>query len=94
MVEAALRAGAEVREVVFHNFSPQGVSGVVVISESHLAVHTWPELGYAAVDVFTCGDRVDPWEACNYITEHFKANSTTTQEIQRGVQVSCLKTPS
>jgi S-adenosylmethionine decarboxylase len=51
-------------------------------------------LGYAAVDVFTCGDRVDPWEACNYITEHFKANSTTTQEIQRGVQVSCLKTPS
>ena len=52
MVNAALEAGAEVREMVFHKFSPQGVSGVVVISESHLAIHTWPELGYAAVDVF------------------------------------------
>ena len=58
MVDAALKAGAEVREVAFHKFSPQGVSGVVVISESHLSVHTWPEFGYAAVDVFTCGDTV------------------------------------
>ena len=52
MVNAALEAGAEIREVIFHQFSPQGVSGVVVISESHLAIHTWPEFGYAAVDVF------------------------------------------
>ena len=58
MVNAALEAGAEIREVVFHEFTPQGVSGVVVISESHLAIHTWPELGYAAVDVFTCGTTV------------------------------------
>src|SRR5690606_15137706 len=41
---------------VFHTFTPQGVSGVVVIAESHLSVHTWPELGYAAVDLYTCGD--------------------------------------
>ena len=66
MVNAALEAGAEVRELVFHKFSPQGVSGVVVISESHLAIHTWPELGYAAVDVFTCGEKVNPWDACNF----------------------------
>ena len=57
MVDAALEAGAEVKEVIFHQFSPQGVSGVVVISESHLAIHTWPEFGYAAIDVFTCGYR-------------------------------------
>jgi S-adenosylmethionine decarboxylase len=85
MVDAALVAGAEVREVAFHKFSPQGVSGVVVISESHLAIHTWPELGYAAVDVFTCGDRVDPWTACNYIVEHFKAQDVDTTEVKRGV---------
>jgi len=85
MVAAALAAGAEVREVAFHKFSPQGVSGVVVISESHLAVHTWPELGYAAVDVFTCGDRVDPWDACNYIVEGFKADHYTATEIKRGI---------
>ena len=95
MVNAALEAGAEVREVVFHKFSPQGVSGVVVISESHLAIHSWPELGYAAVDVFTCGDSVDPWDACNYITKHFKAQNMTATEVERGIfdspkQVVCL----
>ena len=85
MVNAALEAGAEVRECAFHKFSPQGVSGVVVISESHLAIHTWPELGYAAVDVFTCGDRVNPWDACNYLNESFCAKEMSAKEIQRGV---------
>ncbi|MBS4021250.1 MAG: S-adenosylmethionine decarboxylase proenzyme [Dethiobacter sp.] len=84
MVDAALEAGAEVREVAFHKFSPQGVSGVVVISESHLAIHTWPELGYAAIDVFTCGETVDPWVSCNYLKEHFSADRMSAQEILRG----------
>jgi len=86
MVDAALLAGAEVREVAFHKFSPQGVSGVVVISESHLAIHTWPELGYAAIDVFTCGSTVDPWEACHYLTKAFRATVVDTQEVSRGVR--------
>ncbi|MBT9168228.1 MAG: S-adenosylmethionine decarboxylase proenzyme [Syntrophomonadaceae bacterium] len=85
MVDAALEAGAEIREVAFHKFSPQGVSGVVVISESHLAIHTWPELGYAAVDVFTCGDKVDPWVSTNYLKEHFAADRLSAQEITRGI---------
>ncbi len=85
MVEAAVEAGAEVREVAFHKFSPQGVSGVVVISESHLTIHTWPELGYAAVDVFTCGQKVNPWEACNYLTEKFGAQHISATEVKRGV---------
>ncbi len=85
MVNAALEAGAEVREFVFHKFSPQGVSGVVVISESHLAIHTWPELGYAAVDVFTCGDKVNPWDACNYLTERFCATHMAAKETERGI---------
>lgn len=85
MVEAALEAGAEVRECVFHKFSPQGISGVVVISESHLAIHTWPELGYAAVDVFTCGERVDPWEACNYLSTKFRAKTMSANETKRGI---------
>lgn len=85
MVNAALEAGAEVREVAFHMFSPHGISGVVVISESHLAIHTWPELGYAAVDIFTCGDRVDPWEACHYIIQKFRATNYTATETKRGI---------
>lgn len=90
MVSAALAAGAEVREVAFHKFSPQGVSGVVVISESHLAIHTWPELGYAAVDVFTCGDHVDPWDACRHICEGFGAQSVEAIEQKRGVMESSV----
>jgi len=85
MIDAALVAGAEIRESVFHKFSPQGVSGVVVISESHLAIHTWPELGYAAVDVFTCGERVDPWDACRYLSEKFQAEHITASEMRRGI---------
>ncbi|MGE5455457.1 MAG: adenosylmethionine decarboxylase [Methylocystaceae bacterium] len=85
MINAALEAGAEIREFVFHKFSPQGVSGVVVISESHLAIHTWPELGYAAVDVFTCGDRVDPWDACRYLVDKFGATDMDASEVKRGM---------
>lgn len=86
MVNAALEAGAEIREFIFHKFSPQGVSGVVVISESHLAIHTWPELGYAAVDVFTCGDKVNPWDACNYLAEKFGADYVNASEVKRGLR--------
>ena len=85
LVSAALSAGAEVRETAFHRFSPQGVSGVVVISESHMAVHTWPELGYAALDVFTCGDRVDPWVAVDAIVKDCGATHVTASEIKRGI---------
>lgn len=85
MITAAKVSGAEVREAVFHKFSPQGVSGVVVISESHLTIHTWPELGYAAVDIFTCGQRVNPWRACEYLKESFLAADISATEIPRGI---------
>jgi len=85
MVSAAKKAGAEVRETAFHKFSPQGISGVVVISESHLTIHTWPELGYAAVDVFTCGETVDPWLSCHYLKEALLANNMTARELKRGI---------
>ncbi len=85
MVEAALEAGAEVKETVFHQFSPQGVSGVVVISESHLAIHSWPEFGYAAVDIFTCGQSVDPWVSCNYLRAALSAQNMSAREIKRGI---------
>ncbi|MGI6037946.1 MAG: adenosylmethionine decarboxylase [Limnochordia bacterium] len=90
MVNAALAVGAEIREVAFHNFSPQGVSGVVVISESHLAIHTWPELGYAAIDVFTCG-HVNAQQACDYIIQHFKATDAQCTEVLRGIGAHSLK---
>ena len=60
MVTAARRAGATPVKQEFHHFAPHGISGVVIIMESHLTVHTWPELRYAAVDFFTCGEHTDP----------------------------------
>ncbi len=90
-VNAALSAGAEVLKTTFHRFSPQGISGVVVISESHLAIHTWPEIGYAAVDVFTCGDSVNPWVAVEAIVKEFKATSVTATEMKRGVLVKSVE---
>jgi S-adenosylmethionine decarboxylase len=87
MKDAAVKAGATIVQSVFHMFSPHGVSGVVVISESHLAIHTWPEYGYAAVDVFTCGDTVDPAEAAGYLADWFKAGRVETQDVPRGVIV-------
>ena len=69
MKNAAYETGATLVNSSFHRFLPYGVSGVVVISESHLTIHTWPEYGYAAVDLFTCGDDVDPWKAFTYLNE-------------------------
>ncbi len=84
MREAAVFSGATIVQSVFHRFSPYGVSGVVVISESHLAIHTWPEYGYAAVDLFTCGDTVDPWKAHEFLARRLGAERTETREILRG----------
>lgn len=84
MVNAALESGAEVREVTFHQFSPLGVSGVVIISESHLTIHSFPEHGYASVDVYTCGDRIDPQVACDYITQGLQCTRRQWIQISRG----------
>ncbi|MBD8068934.1 adenosylmethionine decarboxylase [Bacillus sp. PS06] len=82
-VNAALKSGAEVREVAFHKFAPQGVSGVVIISESHLTIHSFPEHGYASIDVYTCGD-LDPNIAADYIAEALGAQTRENIEIPRG----------
>lgn len=93
MVDAAKAAEATVINSTFHHFSPFGVSGVVVIQESHLAIHTWPEYGYAAVDLFTCGDTVNPWISYNFLKEAFKADYGSAMEMARGQQELMQKLP-
>ncbi len=83
MVAAAQEAGATVINSTFHHFSPYGVSGVVVIQESHLAIHTWPEYGYAAVDLFTCGE-MDAWISFDMLKKAFGAKSYSALEMKRG----------
>ncbi|MFC1920688.1 adenosylmethionine decarboxylase [Chloroflexota bacterium] len=82
---AASEAGATVLGNSFHQFEPQGVSGVVIIAESHLFIHTWPECGYAAVDIFTCGDSVDSDKAARILVEKLGAKNHSMLEINRGI---------
>lgn len=85
LIEAAKRAQATIVDVVFHEFNPFGVSGVVVIAESHLSIHTWPEYRYAAVDIFSCGDVLQPEVAADYLVKEFGAGRTSVVELQRGM---------
>lgn len=84
MLDAALALGATVMGENFHRFTPHGVSGTVVIAESHLSVHTWPENGYVAVDIYTCGG-LDPRIGFQLLRERLGATSCRVQEIVRGL---------
>ncbi len=89
MVKAAQTSGATVINSTFHHFSPYGVSGVVVIQESHMSIHCWPEYCFASVDLFTCGDVVNPWKAYDVLKESLKAEHGSAVEMSRG-QVNLL----
>lgn len=75
--------GATLLHIHTHKFSPQGVSGVAVLAESHISVHTWPEIGYGAFDVFMCGD-AQPWNAVEVLRRAFKAGEVRVKELLRG----------
>lgn len=89
-IENVMRAAAEstkahIIDVVFHKFNPHGVSGVIVIAESHLAIHTWPEYGFASVDIYTCGNEVKPWKAFKFISRRLRAKTSNALEMRRGI---------
>ena len=85
MMEAARAVGATIIGESFHQFDPIGVTGVVAIAESHLCIHTWPEYGYAAVDIFTCGEAFGLREAAHLLIDRFQARDPSLTELQRGV---------
>ena len=85
LLAAAEKAGATIIGDSFHPFPPYGgVSGVVIIAESHLSIHTWPEYGYAAVDIFTCGNTLHPERAVDLLVNALEAKSISTVELKRG----------
>jgi len=86
MERAAAAANATVLNGYFHKFTPNGVSGVLCLAESHISVHTWPEAGYAAVDIFTCGESTVPHNAIPILTEALEAQDTQVREITRGLE--------
>ncbi len=85
MVSAAKEARATIVDISFREFQPFGISGVVVIAESHLTIHTWPEYGYAAVDIFTCGETLKPEIAASYLVKHLECKNPSIVELKRGI---------
>jgi len=82
--EAARRSNATIVDSLFHYFNPHGVSGVVVIAESHFTVHTWPEHGYAAIDFFTCSEGVDISVAVEHLRELLQPERISQKILKRG----------
>jgi S-adenosylmethionine decarboxylase len=84
MLDAVKAANATLLDLNVHMFSPHGVTGVAVLSESHLSVHSWPEYGYVAADVFTCGETTNPRAAAKELKKHFGCTHCEVRELERG----------
>jgi S-adenosylmethionine decarboxylase len=80
---AVQRAGATLLHLITHHFEPQGITGLALLAESHLSIHTWPESGYAAVDVFTCGDHTMPERACGALIDALEAGRHSLRSFRR-----------
>jgi len=84
LLEAAKRGGNTPLKVTIHKFSPQGITGVILLAESHIALHSWPEINYLAIDIFTCGEKAMPFKALECLKEVFEPKKIQIQKIKRG----------
>jgi S-adenosylmethionine decarboxylase proenzyme len=85
LISAAKKANNIPLEVTIHKFQPQGITGVVLLAESHIALHSWSEFNYLAIDIFTCGEKAMPYKALEYLKKVFKPKKVQVKEIKRGV---------
>jgi S-adenosylmethionine decarboxylase len=85
LISAANETGATIVGESFHKFDPVGVTGIIAIAESHICIHTWPEYGYAAVDIFSCGTDFNPRDAVGLIVQRLECAQSSITEFQRGV---------
>lgn len=91
--DCAVASGATIVGEIFHRFSPSGVSGVLLIAESHLSIHTWPELGAATIDVYSCGEGFDPALAAQRLSEALEATETRLTRVRRGLTPAPQESP-
>ena len=92
MVQAAESVGAHVIGESFHRFTPQGVTGILAIAESHISIHTWPEYGYAAADVFTCGSSFHPQAVADLLIQKLECQDPYIHQVQRGMASEAVAT--
>ena len=85
ITSSAKISGAKLINLVTHSFKPQGVTGLALLAESHISILTWPEIGYAAIDVFTCGDHTMPEKACKSLFKDFLAKDFSFKNIGREI---------
>ena len=85
MTRAVEEVGAHVIGESFHQFHPQGVTGILAIAESHICIHTWPEHGYAAADIFTCGTTFEPRRAAQILISRLESRDPSLTELKRGL---------
>lgn len=85
LTSAATICGATILNITIKKFEPHGISGVVVIAESHISIHTWPEYGYAACDIFTCGDKVWPEKGAEHLIREIQSKNSSVIEVKRGI---------
>jgi S-adenosylmethionine decarboxylase proenzyme len=86
ITQAAKKAGATVLQASVHRFSPMGCSVVIILQETHISLHTWPEFGYAALDIFLCGESLDPYDSWEFIKEALQPESFEIQELSREIK--------
>ena len=84
LVTAAREGGNTPLKVIIHKFSPQGITGVVLLAESHIAIHAWPEYSYLAIDIFTCGEKAFPEKSLDYLRKEFEPKRVDIKRIKRG----------
>jgi len=84
LLEACKKAGVKVLNASFHQFRGGGASGIVLVSESHFSIHTWPEHKYAAVDILTCGQNMTPEKAITFIRTAFRSKKVSMKKLKRG----------
>lgn len=86
ITEAAKKAGAHVLQASVHRFSPMGCSVLIILKETHISLHTWPEFGYAALDIFLCGEHLDPYVSWDYLQEILQPETFTIKEVLREIK--------
>jgi len=84
LTEAVKRANNTPLEILVHKFQPQGLTGIVLLAESHMSIHTWPEFNYIALDIYTCGNKASPMKALEYLKEQFQPKRCEIRKLKRG----------
>jgi len=85
LIEAGKKSKSTPLKTSVYKFTPHGITGIILLAESHIAIHSWPEIGYLGVDIFTCGENARPYEAFKYLKEQFSPKKTEVKEIKRGL---------